>query len=73
MSDEERAERVRNYYRQRDERLRQGPSSEDIWEARREEDILVEGEEARRNGGLQVVFGGLKELEEELARRRKNM
>ena len=36
MSDEERARRVREHYWKRDEKYRQGPSSEDVWAAREE-------------------------------------
>ena len=40
MTDEERRERVREYYRKKEDRLRGKGSSEDVWEARREK---VEG------------------------------
>jgi hypothetical protein len=40
MTEEERVERIQQFYRQREERLRSGPSSEDIWEARKENELL---------------------------------
>ena len=54
MGDEERAKRVREHYWKRDEKYRRGPSSEDVWVARKEL-LPKDAEEGRFEGDWEAM------------------
>ena len=54
MGDEERQKRVKEHYWRREEKYRQGPSSEDVW-ALRGKMVRGDGGEGRFDGDLEAV------------------
>lgn len=54
LGDEERANRVREHYWKRDEKYRRGPSSEDVWVARKEM-VRPDSEEGCFNEDLEAL------------------